>query len=103
MECEMKIYRPHSSMFEPATYRISILGILDKKWSDYCGGMTIEHESVLHQYPMTILTGQLIDQSALIGVINSLFDMGCPILLVECVEAGKLRIIPDPEGNDIAK
>jgi hypothetical protein len=99
----MEKYRPRSSMFEPATYRIGILGTLDKKWSDYYGGMTIEHESVLNQYPMTILTGQLTDQSALIGVINSLFDMGCPILLVECVEAGTLRIIPDSEGNDSAK
>ena len=74
-------------MFEPATYRISILGTLDKKWSDYCGGMTIEHDLVLEQYPMTTLTGQLLDQSALIGVLNSLFDMGCPIISLECVEA----------------
>jgi len=83
----MEIYRPSSSMFELATYRISILGTLDKKWSDYCGGMTIEHDILLNQYPMTTLTGQLIDQSALLGVLNSLYDMGCPILLVECVEA----------------
>ena len=84
---EWKDTRPHSSMFEPATYKISILGTLDKKWSDYCGGMTIEHDIVLDQYPMTTLTGQLIDQSALIGVLNSLYDMGCPIISVECVEA----------------
>ena len=49
--------------------------------------MTIEHDIILDQYPMTTLTGQLIDQSALIGVINSLYDFGYPILLVECVEA----------------
>ena len=83
----MEKYRPHSSMFEPATYSISILGTLDKKWTDYCGGMTIEHDIVLNQYPMTTLTGQLIDQSALIGVLNSLYDMGYPIISVECVEA----------------
>ena len=83
----MARYRPGASLFEPAMYRICILGTLDKKWSDYCGGMTIEHDILLNQYPMTTLTGQLIDQSALIGVLNSLYDMGCPILLVECVEA----------------
>ena len=75
-------------MFEPAMYRICILGTLDKKWSDYCGGMTIEHDIALNQYPMTTLTGILADQSALIGILNSLYDMGCPILSVECVEAG---------------
>jgi hypothetical protein len=80
-------YSPHSSMFEPATYRISILGTLDKRSSDYYGGMSIEHDVVLNQYPITILTGRLTDQAALIGVINSLYDLGCPLLSVECVEA----------------
>ena len=83
----MEKYRPHSSMFEPATYCISILGTLDKKWTDYCGGMAIEHDIVLNKYPMTILTGVLADQAALIGILNSLYDLGCPILSVECVEA----------------
>ncbi len=84
----MEKYRPISSMFEPATYRIGILGTLEKKWSDYCGGMTIEHAIVLDQNPITILTGLLADQSALVGVINTLYDMGCPIISVECVENG---------------
>ena len=79
----MEIYHPGAGMFEPATYRISIMGTLDKKWSDYCGGMTIEHDIALNQYPMTTLTGILADQSALIGVLNSLYDIGCPILSVE--------------------
>jgi hypothetical protein len=83
----MEKYRPHSSMFEPATYRISVLGTQDKKWSDYCGGMTIEHDIVLDQYPMTTLTDILADQAALIGILNSLYDMCYPIISVECVEA----------------
>ncbi len=83
----MELYRPSAGMFEPATYRICILGTLDKQWSDYCGGMTIEHDIMLNQYPVTILTGRLADQAALIGVINSLYDMGCPLVSVECVEA----------------
>jgi len=83
----MEKYSPHSSIFEPATYRIRILGILDKKSSDYYGGMSIEHDVLLNQYPITILTGRLTDQAALIGVINSLYDIGCPLLSVECVEA----------------
>ena len=74
-------------MFEPATYRISILGTLDKKWSDYFGGMAIEHTLVLQQYLMTILTGILADQAALIGILNSLYDMGYSILTAECLEA----------------
>ncbi len=83
----MAKYRPSVSLLEPAVYWICIQGILDKNWSEYCGGMTIEHDSMLTQYPVTILTGRMIDQAALIGVINSLYDFGCPLLSVECLEA----------------
>ena len=83
----MEKFSPGTAMFEPATYRICILGTLDKNWSDYCGGMFIEHNVMLHQYPVTILTGRLVDQAALIGVINSLYDLGCPLISVEYVEA----------------
>jgi hypothetical protein len=78
--------RPNISSFETALYRISILGSLDENWSDYCGGMMIEHACDPKRNPMTILTGQLVDQSALIGVLNSLHDIGYPIVSVECVE-----------------
>jgi hypothetical protein len=82
----MERYHPIASMFESANYRICILGTLDKNWSDYCAGMKIEHDIMLNQYSVTILTGMLVDQAALIGVINTLYDLGCPLLSVECVE-----------------
>ncbi len=84
----MEIYRPGASLFEPTMYRICISGNLDERWSDYCGGMTIEQVSDPKRYAMTILTGRLADQSALIGVLNALHDMGCPIISVECLEVG---------------
>jgi hypothetical protein len=84
----MEKKRPGVSWLEPAMYRICIQGILDDTWSAYCSGMTIEHESVPHQHAMTILTGQLADQSALVGILNSLHDIGCPILSVERMKAG---------------
>jgi hypothetical protein len=87
-EDAMKTYRPGVSLLEPAVYRISIQGILDKNWSEYCCGMTIEHESDPKRDTMTILSGRLVDQSALIGVLNWLHDLGCPILAVEYKEAG---------------
>jgi hypothetical protein len=83
----MEIDRASASMFEPATYRICILGTLEKNWTDYCAGLKIEHDIVLNQYPVTILTGVLVDQTELIGVMNTLYDLGCPLLAVECVEA----------------
>jgi hypothetical protein len=84
----MEKYRQGVSRLEPAIYRIRIQGILDKNWSDYCGGMTIEHEGDHKQSAMSILLGKVADQSALIGVLNALFDIGYPILSVEYLEAG---------------
>jgi hypothetical protein len=81
-------YLKDVSILEPALYRIKIQGILDKNWSDYYGGMTVGHEGEPKQYAKTILIGKLADQSALIGVLNSLHDIGYPILSVEYLEAG---------------
>jgi hypothetical protein len=33
------------------------------------------------------MTGRLVDQSALVGILTSLHDIGCPILSVERMEA----------------
>ena len=83
----MEKYRPGVSLLAPARYRICIQGTLDKNWSKYCGGMRIEHENDPKRGAMTILAGRLADQSALVGVLNSLHDIGCPILSVEYMEA----------------
>jgi hypothetical protein len=76
------------SLLDPAVYRIRIQGILDTNWSDYYGGMTIEHEGDPKHNARTILRGKLADQSALIGVLNSLHDIGYSILSVEYLEIG---------------
>ena len=82
----MAKFRQGISLLEPAVYRIRIQGILDTNWSDYCGGMAIQHEGDAKHTARTILMGKLADQSALIGVLNSLHDIGYPILSVEYLE-----------------
>jgi hypothetical protein len=81
-------YRQDVRLLEPAVYRIRIQGILDKNWSDYYRVMTIEHEGDPEHSAISILMGKLADQSALIGVLNSLHDIGYPILSVECLDTG---------------
>ena len=83
----MEKYHKAVSWTEPAIYRICIQGILEESWSEYCGGITIEHRSDPHQHAVTILSGRLADQSSLMGLLNSLHDIGCPILSVERIEA----------------
>ncbi len=81
----MKRFRTSAKLLEPAQYRICILGHLDANWSEYCGGMSIEHANDPKLNAITILVGRLFDQSALIGVLNSLHDLGCPIMSVEYI------------------
>jgi hypothetical protein len=52
----MELFSPSASMFEPATYRICIVGMLDNNWSDYSSGLTIEHSIVLDQYKVLVYT-----------------------------------------------
>ncbi len=84
----MDKFRQRVSLLKPAVYRIKIQGILDKNLSDYYCGMTIVQTGDSKPHAIAILMGKLADQSALIGVLNSLHDMGYPILSVEYLEAG---------------
>jgi len=68
----------------PATYRVRVQGILDEHWSDRLGGLTITTTGQTSEAPVTTLSGQLLDQSGLLGVLNTLHDLRLPLLSVEC-------------------
>jgi hypothetical protein len=68
-------------------YRILVRGALDAAWSDRLGGMAISAELV-DGAPATTLIGDLADQSALVGVLNTLHDLGIPLVAVERIDAG---------------
>jgi hypothetical protein len=69
----------------PARFSIRVLGTLDKSWSDRLGGMEIQNFKAGEsgEIPLTSLTGLLIDQAALLGVINTLYNMHYPLLSLE--------------------
>jgi hypothetical protein len=69
-------------------YRILILGTLDAGWSDRLGGMTISSTRLADGTTATTLIGALADQSALVGVVNTLHDLGLSLVSVERI-AGK--------------
>jgi len=69
----------------PAVYRISIRGFLGEDWSDRLGDMTITNSQPTESPVETTLYGELTDQSALMGVLNTLYDMGFSLLYVERV------------------
>jgi len=70
-----------------ASYRIRVQGQLDPSWSDRLEGLHIcpaEPESLP---PVMILEGELPDQAALIGVLNTLYDLHLTLLSVDCTNA----------------
>jgi hypothetical protein len=66
-------------------YRITITGHLDPEWSDWFDGLTI----TLVGNGETILTGPLVDQTALHGVLIKIRDLGLPLLSLTRVEMGR--------------
>jgi hypothetical protein len=66
----------------PARYRILIQGWLDKQWQDRLGGLTIETRLGENDVPVTRLTGEVMDQAALLGVLNALFQLQLPLISV---------------------
>lgn len=71
----------------PATYCLRLQGVLDKSWSEQMGGMTISVTGAEEGAPVTTLIGRLEDQAALLGVLNSVYSLGMPLLSVECLDA----------------
>ncbi len=69
----------------PATYQISVQGLIDPDWSDRLAGMTIGLVREEACPPVTTLKGELSDQAALAGVLNTLYELHLPILSVLCL------------------
>jgi hypothetical protein len=51
--------------------------------SGLVGGMAITSTTTKEKLPVTLLVGHLIDQAALSGVFNTLYELHLPLLSVE--------------------
>ena len=81
----------------PATYRIRAQGCLNDIWVDRLGGMAITTGTVADKPVVTILEGHLSDQAALLGVLNTLYELHLPLLSVEYLdeECHEEKMVPD--------
>ena len=66
-------------------YQIRIRGHLGQQWTDWFGGLTI----TLEDNGDTLLTGPVVDQAALHGLLKRVRDLGMPLLSVNRVEPGQ--------------
>ena len=66
----------------PMVYQIRIKGHLGPRWADWFGGMTI----TLEDNGDTLLTGPVVDQAALHGLLRKVRDLGMPLISAIRVE-----------------
>jgi hypothetical protein len=65
-------------------YEIRLKGHLDSQWTDWFGGLTI----TLEEDGNTLLTGPVVDQAALHGLLKKVRDLGMPLVSVCPLEHG---------------
>jgi hypothetical protein len=66
---------------QPMVYQIRIKGHLGGQWADWFGEVTI----TLEEGGDTLLTGPVIDQAALHGLLKKVRDLGMPLLSVNSI------------------
>lgn len=66
-------------------YQIKIKGHLGHQWTDWFEGLTI----TLEDNGETLLTGPVVDQAALHGLLKKVRDLGLPLLSVNHIEPDK--------------
>ena len=77
---------------EPGLYEIRIKGHLDNRWTGWFEGLTITRE----ENGDTLLTGPVVDQAALHGLLRKVRDLGLPLISVVPVEPEQTDV---PDGT----
>ncbi|MEZ4868663.1 MAG: hypothetical protein R3C14_45460 [Caldilineaceae bacterium] len=74
-----------------ARYRIYAQGRFDPDWLDMLSGAWVIYRRPSDNRSVTILVGEVADQAALMGVLEQLYSLGFPLLLVEYMAGQTMR------------
>ena len=72
------------NQYEPGLYEIRLKGHLNNRWAGWFEGLTI----TLEEDGDTLITGPVIDQAALHGLLKKVRDLGMPLVSVSPLENG---------------
>lgn len=72
---------------QPVVYQIRIKGHLDSAWTDWFEGMII----TLEEDGDTLITGPVMDQAALHGLLKKVRDLGQPLISVSQVKFNRTQ------------
>jgi hypothetical protein len=78
-------FNSESDPGQSPVYQIRIKGHLGREWADWFEGLTL----TALDNGETLLTGAVVDQAALHGVLRKVRDVGLPLLSVVCVKPGQ--------------
>jgi hypothetical protein len=81
-------FNSESDPGQPLVYQIRIKGHLGRQWTDWFGGLTI----TLEENDETLLTGVVVDQAALHGLLRKVRDVAMPLLSVNRVTPGQADV-----------
>jgi len=70
---------------DPTTYQIRVQGVLNPEWTNWFENLTIEEVE-----GDTLLTGPFIDQAALRGVLNKLWDLNLNLISINPINNDNL-------------
>jgi hypothetical protein len=68
----------------PAHYEIRVRGVLDRHWSGWFDGLQVSSDAP----GQTLITGPIVDQAALHGLLTKVRDLGLPLLSVQQISPG---------------
>jgi hypothetical protein len=74
--------RPKPDVKQRTVYQFRIKGHLGQQWMNWFEGLTV----TLEEDDNTVLSGTVVDQSALHGILKKIRDLGMPLLAVNQVE-----------------
>ncbi len=69
-----------------AVYKIKVQGDLPENWSERLGGLQINVERTRDEKPISVLIGEIKDQSALSRVLNTLFELHLSLISVSILK-----------------
>ena len=67
----------------PFTYRLHYIGQLSQHWLGHFADLQLRVEEVPGSPPSLFLSGVFKDQAALLGTLQTLYNLGCVLVSVE--------------------